>query len=162
MSHFHRNEFVVMAIGNIIGSGIFLASAVVLETAAGLAPLAYLFGGLIMTMEVAFLIELAIANPVSGSFKACAQDVFGPAWGFVNGWMFWVSGVLGMASEVIACSILMRLWFPVIPLWLFSLVFAVLITLVNLNDLQGLSKIEFVLASIKFITLVFIHWAASY
>ncbi len=151
---FHRNEFIVMAFGNIIGSGIFLASALVLETAGQLAPLAYFFGGLIMIMEVTFLMELAIANPVAGSFKACAEDVFGPGWGFINGWMFWVSGVLGMASEVIACSILMQLWFPAIPIWLFSFGFTVMITIVNLNDLKGLSKIEFVLSSVKFFTLV--------
>ncbi|CUH94826.1 putative membrane protein [Propionispora sp. 2/2-37] len=144
-----------MALGNIIGSGIFLASGMVISIAGAWAPLAYLFGGLIMMMEVAFLIEMSIIDPVPGAFKVHAQEVFGEWWGFVIGWMFWTSGILGMASEVTACAIFARLWLPEIPLWLFSLFFAFVITLINLNDLKGLSKFELVLAVTKVIALVF-------
>lgn len=143
-----------MAFGNIIGSGIFLASSLVITIAGALTPLAYLLGGLVMMMEVSFIIEMAIANPVPGSFKVCAQEVFGDWWGFVNGWMFWASGVLGMASEVTACAIFARLWMPNIPLWIFSLLFAVAITFINFNDLKGLSKIELGLSITKIITLI--------
>jgi GABA permease/S-methylmethionine transporter len=107
-----------------------------------------------MMMEVSFLIEMSIANPVAGAFKVYAHEVFGEWWGYVIGWMFWTSGILGMASEIIACAIFMRLWFPAIELWMFSLVFSVLITLINLNDLKGLSKIELGLASVKVTTLI--------
>lgn len=147
-------DFIVMAFGNIIGSGIFLASSLVITIAGALTPLAYLLGGLVMMMEVSFIIEMAIANPVPGSFKVCAQEVFGDWWGFVNGWMFWASGVLGMASEVTACAIFARLWMPNIPLWIFSLLFAVAITFINFNDLKGLSKIELGLSITKIITLI--------
>lgn len=143
-----------MAFGNIIGSGIFLASSLVITIAGALTPLAYLLGGLVMMMEVSFIIEMAIANPVPGSFKVCAQEVFGDWWGFVNGWMFWASGVLGMASEVTACAIFARLWMPNIPLWVFSLLFALAITFINFNDLKGLSKIELGLSITKIITLI--------
>lgn len=138
-----------MALGNIIGSGIFLASAAVIGAAGAWAPLAYLLGGFIMMMEVAFIIEMSIAKPVPGAFKAHAQEMFGPWWGFVNGWMFWTSAMLGMSSEVTACAIFTRLWLPHVPLWLLSLFFAVLITLINLNDLKGLSKVEIGLSATK-------------
>lgn len=154
MKAFNRTDFVVMALGNIIGSGIFLASGLVITIAGAWTPLAYLLGGLVMMMEVAFLIEMTIANPVSGSFKVYAQEVFGQWWGFVVGWMFWASGVLGMASEVTACAIFSRLWFPEIPLWVLSLVFSAGITLANFNDLKGLSKIELGLSVTKLLTLV--------
>ncbi|MBP2630451.1 MAG: amino acid permease-associated region [Firmicutes bacterium] len=143
-----------MAFGNIIGSGIFLASSLVITIAGTLAPLAYLLGGLVMIMEVSFIIEMAIANPVAGSFKVCAQEVFGDWWGFVNGWMFWASGVLGMASEVTACAIFARFWFPSVPLWILSLLFSVTITIINFNDLKGLSKIELGLSLTKILTLI--------
>ncbi len=143
-----------MAFGNIIGSGIFLASSLVITIAGSLTPLAYLLGGLVMMMEVAFIIEMAIANPVPGSFKVCAQEVFGDWWGFVNGWMFWASGVLGMASEVTACAIFTRFWIPNIPLWILSLLFSVAITIINFNDLKGLSKIELGLSLTKILTLI--------
>jgi L-asparagine transporter-like permease len=142
-----------MALGNIIGSGIFLASSLVIKIAGPWAPFAYLLGAAIMMMEVSFLIEMSIANPVPTAFKACAEEVFGDWYGYVNGWVFWISGVLGMSSEVTACAIFMRLWLPHVPLWVFSLIFAVIITLLNLNDLKGLSHIEFGLASTKIATL---------
>lgn len=143
-----------MSLGNIIGSGIFLASGLVITIAGSWTPLAYLLGGLVMMMEVAFVIEMTIANPVAGSFKVYAQEVFGDWWGFVVGWMFWASGVLGMASEVTACAIFARLWFPQLPLWVLSLVFSLGITLANFNDVKGLSKIELGLSVTKLFTLV--------
>jgi GABA permease/S-methylmethionine transporter len=73
--------------------------------------------------------------------------------GFVNGWMFWTSGVLGMASEVAAAAIFTRLWLPHIPLWIFCIVYAALMTVVNLTDKKGLSMIESWLASVKVIAL---------
>lgn len=150
---FNKTEFIIMALGNIIGSGIFLASSLVITVAGAWAPLAYLLGGLIMMMEVAFLIEMSIIDPAPGAFKVHAQEIFGNWWGFVVGWMFWTSGILGMASEVTACAIFARLWSPATPLWMFSLLFSILITLINLNDLKGLSKFELSLASIKIIAL---------
>lgn len=152
-SGFNRAQFIVMAMGNIIGSGIFLASSLVMTTAGALTPLAYLLGGLIMVAEVAFIIEMSVAKPVHGAFKVYAQEVFGPWWGYTIGWVFWTSGVLGMASEVTACAIFMQLWFPAVPLWLFSLAFAVVITALNFNDLEGLSQAEFFLAFLKIATL---------
>ncbi|MBP2661883.1 MAG: amino acid permease-associated region [Firmicutes bacterium] len=154
MTAFNKKDFIVMALGNIIGSGIFLASSLVISVAGIWAPFAYLFGGLVMMMEVSFIIEMTIANPVSGSFKAHAQEVFGEWWGFMIGWMFWVSGVLGMAGEVTACAIFLRLWLPTVPLWVCSLMFALGITLLNFNDVKGLSKIELGLAITKVATLV--------
>lgn len=151
---FNQSQFVIMALGNIIGSGIFLASSTVLQVAGTWTPLAYLFGGLIMIWQVSFLTEMTIATPAPGSFRIHARQIFGNWWGYTIGWMFWTSGVLGMASEVTACAIFMRLWFASIPLWVFSLCFAMLITVLNLNDTKGLSKIEFGLASVKLTALI--------
>lgn len=151
---FSKTEFIVMALGNIVGSGIFLASSAVISSAGAWAPLAYLLGGLIMMMEVSFIIEMSIAKPVPGAFKAHAQEIFGEWWGFVNGWMFWTSAVLGMSSEITACALFTRLWLPSVPLWLLSLIFAILITLINLNDLKGLSKAEAGLAATKIAAIV--------
>lgn len=151
---FSKRDFIIMAMGNIIGSGIFLASAQVIGIAGVMTPVAFLLGGLIMMMEVSFIIEMTIAHPVPGSFKVHAQEIFGDWWGFVIGWMFWTSGVLGMASEVTACAIFCLLWFSHVPLWIFSLIFSVLITILNINDLKGLSRIELGLASVKVATLL--------
>lgn len=151
---FNRNHLIVMALGNIIGSGIFLGSGNVISLAGPAAVLSYALGGLIMILEVMFITEMSVINPAPGSFRVHASEVFGPWIGFVNGWMFWCSGVLGMASEVAAAAIFTSLWFPHIPLWIFCIVYAACMTAVNLKDARGLSRIESWLASTKVIALV--------
>jgi Gamma-aminobutyrate permease and related permeases len=143
-----------MALGNIIGSGIFLGSGSVISLAGPAAVLSYAFGGFIMILEVMFITEMSIINPAPGAFRVHASEIFGPWIGFVNGWMFWCSGVLGMASEVAAAAIFTGLWFPHIPLWVFCVVYAAVMTAINLKDARGLSRIESLLASVKVIALV--------
>jgi L-asparagine transporter-like permease len=139
---FNRNHLIVMALGNIIGSGIFLGSGNVISLAGPAAVLSYALGGLIMILEVMFITEMSIVNPATGSFRVHASEIFGPWMGFVNGWMFWCSGVLGMASEVAAAAIFTSLWFPKIPLWIFCVIYAAIMTVINLKDARGLSRIE--------------------
>jgi len=143
-----------MALGNIIGSGIFLGSGSVISLAGPAAVLSYALGGFIMIFEVMFITEMTIINPAPGSFRVHASEIFGPWMGFVNGWMFWTSGVLGMASEVAAAAIFTRLWLPHVPLWIFCIVYAALMTVINLTDKRGLSMIESWLASVKVIALI--------
>lgn len=151
---FNLKHLVVMALGNIIGSGIFLASGEVISIAGPSAVLAYAVGGLIMLLEVLFIAEMSIVNPAPGSFRVHASEIFGPGIGFVNGWMFWCSGVLGMASEVTAAAIFSSLWLPGVPLWAFCLIYASVMTFINFKDARGLSRIEMWLASIKVLTLL--------
>lgn len=159
---FNKYQFIIMALGNIIGSGIFLASGTVINIAGIWTPLAYLLGGFIMICEVSFIVEMSVANPASGSFKVHTQQIFGRWWGYVVGWMFWASGVLGMAGEVTACALFMHFWLPAVPLWVFSLFFALMMTIINLNDVKGLSIIELWLASVKIATLlIFIIMGAA-
>lgn len=151
---FNRNRLIIMSLGNIIGSGIFLGSGEVIALAGPAAILSYALGGIIMTLEVMFVTEMSIINPAPGSFRVHASEIFGPWIGFVNGWMFWCSGVLGMASEVAASAIFTRLWFPHIPLWIFCIIYAAIMTAINLKDAKGLSRIESFLASIKVVSLI--------
>lgn len=151
---FNRNHLIVMALGNIIGSGIFLGSGSVIALAGPAAVLSYALGGFIMIFEVMFITEMCIINPAPGAFRVHATEIFGPWIGFVNGWMFWTSGVLGMASEVAAAAIFTSLWFPHIPLWIFCVIYSAIMTAINLNDARGLSRIETWLASIKVISLI--------
>lgn len=150
---FDRNHLIIMALGNIIGSGIFLASGIVISLAGPAVILAYAAGGLVMLLEVMFIAEMSIVNPAPGSFKVHASEVFGPGIGFINGWMFWCSGVLGMASEVTAAAVFSSLWLPGVPLWVFCLLYSAIMTLINFKDARGLSRIEMWLASVKVITL---------
>lgn len=151
---FDRKRLIIMALGNIIGSGIFLGSSTVISLAGPAAILAYVLGGGIMAFEVMFVTEMSIINPAPGSFRVHTSEIFGPWIGFVNGWVFWLSGVLGMAGEVAAAAIFTQFFLPHVPLWIFCIIYACIMAVVNLNDLRGLSRVESVLASIKVIALV--------
>ncbi len=59
-----------------------------------------------------------------------------------------------MASEVAAAAIFTGLWFPGIPLWVFCVIYALVMTVINLKDARGLSIIESFLASVKVLSLV--------
>ncbi len=150
---FNRRHLVIMALGNIIGSGIFLASGAVISLAGPAIVLAYAIAGGIMFLEVAFIAEMSIVNPAPGSFRVHAAEIFGPAVGFVNGWMFWCSGVLGMASEATAAAIFTAYWLPHWPLWGLSLIYASVMTVINFLDARGLSRVEMWLASVKVVSL---------
>lgn len=152
---FSKSHLIFMSLGNIIGSGLFLGSSTVLSLAGPAAILAYLLGGFIMALEVMFITEMCVIRPVPGAFRVHASEIFGPWIGFVNGWTFWFSGVLGMASEVAAAAVFTRFWFPSVPLWIFCILYSVVMTGINLKDLKGLSQMEMILASVKVIALVF-------
>lgn len=151
---FNSRNLVIMALGNIIGSGLFLGSGEIISIAGPAAILGYAIGGIMMFIEVMLIAEMSIVNPAPGAFRVHVTEVFGKGLGFINGWMFWCSGVLGMAGEVIAAAIFSQLWFPNIPIWIFSIVYSVVMTIINFCDIRGLSKIEAILSSIKIITLI--------
>jgi GABA permease/S-methylmethionine transporter len=151
---FSKKHLITMALGNIIGSGIFLGSGSAISLAGPAAVLSYALGGFIMILEVMFVTEMSVINPAPGSFRVHASEIFGPWIGFVNGWMFWCSGVLGMASEVAAAAIFTSLWFPHIPLWVFCVIYASAMTVINMKDARGLSRVESLLASVKVTALV--------
>lgn len=146
---FRGRQLVIMALGNIIGSGIFLGSSTVISVAGPSAVLAYLLGGVLMALEVTFITEMCVVNPAPGAFRVHASEIFGPWIGFVNGWLFWLSGVLGMAGEVSAAAIFSRWWLPHVPLWAFCVFYSALMTVINLCDLRGLSRAEGALSSVK-------------
>lgn len=151
---FSKKSLIVMSLGNIIGSGIFLGSSTVISVAGPAAVLAYLIGGLMMTLEVTFITEMCVVNPAPGAFRVHASEIFGPWISFVNGWMFWCSGILGMASELVAAAIFTAYWLPGVPLWVFCVAYAVIMALINLKDLSGLSRMETALSFVKVAALV--------
>ncbi|MDP4153578.1 MAG: amino acid permease [Bacillota bacterium] len=153
-NEFNRRHLVIMSLGNIIGSGIFLGSSAVIAEAGPSAFIAFFLGGIIMAFEVMFITEMCVINPAPGAFRVHASEVFGPWIGFVNGWTFWLCGILGLASEVAAAAIFTRFWLPSVPMWIFCIIYALIMWAVNLNDVKGLSRIESALASVKVIALV--------
>jgi len=64
----------LMALGACIGVGLFLGSAKAIEMAGPAIMLSYIIGGLAILVIMRALGEMAVHNPVAGSFSRYAQD----------------------------------------------------------------------------------------
>ncbi len=75
-----------IALGSAIGTGLFYGSASAIKAAGPAVLLAYLIGGAAVFIVMRALGEMAVRNPVSGSFGSYARQYLGPLAGFITGW----------------------------------------------------------------------------
>ena len=143
------SAFIAMGLGGAIGSGIFVVSGTPIRLAGPAILPVLLVGGLATAFITMMLTEMAVTQPVEGSWSVYADKYLGKRAGFLAGWMYWTSGVLTMATEVVASALLLRWWFPTTPVWFFSLLLTLLVTGLNLLDVRAFGYIEAWLAVIK-------------
>jgi GABA permease len=151
----HRRQMTMIALGGVIGAGLFVGSGVVIKSAGPAAVLSFLLTGLLVVMVMRMLAEMAVAIPAVGSFYEYARLAFahrpalGDLAGFLSGWMYWYFWVIVVAIEAVAGAGLVRFWMPDAPAWLVSLSLLVALTLTNLFSVKGYGEFEFWFASIK-------------
>lgn len=145
----------MMALGGVIGMGLFVGSSVVIQSAGPAAILSFLITGVLIILVMRMLGELATASPVSGSFYAYARHAFQDSpylsrlAGFMTGWMYWYFWVIVIALEAIVGAKLFAYWLPDTPQWIVSLVLLALLTATNLFSVKSFGEFEFWFSSIK-------------
>jgi GABA permease len=150
-----RRHMTMIALGGVIGAGLFVGSGVVIKSAGPAAVLSFMLTGLLVVLVMRMLAEMAVAIPAVGSFYEYARLAFadrpalGDLAGFLSGWMYWYFWVIVVALEAVAGAGLVRFWMPDVPAWLVSLVLLVALTLTNLFSVRGYGEFEFWFASIK-------------
>ena len=98
-------HLVMIAMGGVIGSGLFVSSGYTISTAGPLgAVLAFLIGAVVVYLVMACLGELAVAFPVSGAFHIYAARTIGPATGFATAWLYWLCWAVALGSEFTAAG----------------------------------------------------------
>ncbi|HJX80055.1 amino acid permease [Glutamicibacter sp.] len=143
-------HLVMIALGGVIGSGLFVSSGYTISQAGPLgAVLAYTVGALVAYMVMSGLGELSARHPVAGGFHAHATRDLGPAWGFATAWLYWMCWAVALASEFTASGLLMQRWFPEVPVWAWSLAFAVLLFALNAMSSRVFAETEFWFSLIK-------------
>src|ERR1041384_1362866 len=80
----------MIALGGVIGAGLFVGSGAGIAAAGPSIVLAYSLSGLLVMLVMRMLGEMSAAHPSSGSFSAHAERAFGPWAGFTVGWSFWI------------------------------------------------------------------------
>lgn len=153
----------MIALGGVIGTGLFLSSGYTIHQAGPLGTvIAYFVGALIVYAVMLCLGELSVAMPYTGAFHVYAKNLIGPATGFTVAILYWLTWTIAMGSEFTAAGLIMKRWFPRIPVWWWSLLFIVVILLSNIFTVRAFAESEFWFAMVKVVAIVaFIVLGAS-
>ncbi len=135
--------------GGAIGTGLFLGSAQVIQSAGPSIILGYAIGGLIAFLIMRQLGEMIVHEPVAGSFSHFAYKYWGKFPGFLAGWNYWILYILVAMTELTAVAKYINYWWPHIPAWTSVLFFFIVITLVNLGNVKFYGESEFWLSIVK-------------
>jgi GABA permease len=153
----------MIAIGGVIGAGLFVGSGVVIGSTGPGSFIAYALCGFLVIMVMRMLAEMAVANPSTGSFADYARNALGGWAGFSVGWLYWYFWVIIVGFEAIAGAKIVQYWIPHVPLWLCSLILLSAMTLTNLFSVSSFGEFEFWFAGIKVAAIVvFLSVGAAY
>jgi GABA permease len=144
----------MIAIGGVIGAGLFVGSGVVIGSTGPGAFIAYALCGFLVIMVMRMLAEMAVANPSTGSFADYARDALGGWAGFSVGWLYWYFWVIIVGFEAIAGAKIVQYWIPGVPLWLVSLILMGAMTATNLFSVSSFGEFEFWFAGIKVAAII--------
>lgn len=143
-----------IALGGAIGSGLFYGSAQTIGLAGPGVLIGYLLGGGIVFIVMRALGEMAVAEPVSGSFSDYAHKYVGPFAGFAVGWTYWFSWIVVNIAELTALGIYVNYWFPDMPRWGTALAALLLVVAVNLVSVRAFGETEFWFALVKVLAIL--------
>jgi len=155
-----QRHMTMIALGGVIGAGLFVGSGVVVRQAGPAAVLSFLITGGLIVLVMRMLGEMACAMPAVGSFYEYARLAFagkrgpGKLAGFLTGWMYWYFWVIVVAVEAVAGAKLVQFWLPDTPAWAISLVLLVVLTETNLISVGSYGEFEFWFASIKVAAII--------
>lgn len=138
-----------MALGSAIGTGLFYGSASAIKLAGPSVLLAYIIGGMAIYMMMRALGEMAVRNPVSGSFAHYATQYLGSFLGFLTGWSYAFSMLVVCLADVTAFGVYMSYWFPDTPRWIWVLGIVFFIGALNLCSVKVFGELEFWLSLLK-------------
>ncbi|WP_137724605.1 amino acid permease [Prescottella subtropica] len=143
-----------IALGSAIGTGLFYGSAEAIEKAGPSVLLAYLIGGAVIYLVLRALGEMAVSNPVSGSFGEYASKHLGPFAGFATGWTYTFEMIVVCLADVTAFGVYMGFWFPDVPRWIWVLAVVFFIGALNLLSVKVFGEVEFWFTLVKITAII--------
>jgi GABA permease len=148
-----QRQLSMIALGGVIGAGLFVGSGVVIGKTGPASFLTYALCGVLIVLVMRMLGEMATANPSTGSFADYAATALGGWAGFSVGWLYWYFWVIVVGFEAVAGGKVLNYWFHA-PLWLLSLCLMVLMTATNLFSVSSFGEFEFWFAGIKVAAII--------
>jgi GABA permease len=148
-----QRHLTMIAIGGVIGAGLFVGSGAVIQQVGPAAFLTYAVTGVLIVMVMRMLGEMATANPSTGSFADYARKALGGWAGFSVGWLYWYFWVIVVGFEAVAGAELLTRWVD-LPLWVMALGLMILMTATNLFSVKSYGEFEYWFAGIKVLAIV--------
>jgi AAT family amino acid transporter len=147
-------QMAMVAVGGSIGTGLLLGSGAAMEIAGPAAILSFLVAAFINWTVAMALGELACAHPAAGSFGVYGDLYLNAFAGFIARAGYWLGLALAIGAEMIAAATYMSAWFPAVPSYVWIVVFAVVLLVINLRSVGSYGRVEFWLSMIKVATIL--------
>jgi AAT family amino acid transporter len=116
--------------------------------------LGYVLAGLVAFIVLRALGEMAVHEPVAGSFAHYAGKYIGPLAGYLVGWGYWTYWIVVGLAEVTAVGIYMMMWFPDVPQWVWALSSLLAMGGINFVAVKVFGEFEFWFSLIKVVAIV--------
>ncbi|MGG2463018.1 amino acid permease [Streptomyces sp. RGM 3693] len=139
----------MIALGGVIGAGLFVGSREGIAAAGPSIVLAYAVSGALVMLVMRMLGEMSAAHPSSGSFSVHAERSIGSWAGFTVGWMFTALLCVAVAAEALGAADVLHQWFPSTEPWMWVLLIMVIFTATNLTAVANFGEFEFWFAALK-------------
>lgn len=133
---------------------LFLGSSMAIKKSGPAVLIAFILAAIGTYIVYDALAKMSVDDPDKGSFRSYAKKAFGRWAGFSNGWIYLLSEMLIMGSQLIALGIFTQYWFPTIPLWIATSVYSALALLVILPGMKGFEKFQNLFGVLKTAAIV--------
>ena len=144
----------MIAIGGIIGAGLFVGSSTTISQAGPAAVFSFAIAGFIILLVMRMISEMAIAVDGVQTFPDFARAGLGHLAGFMSGWLYWYFWVVVVAIEAIAGAQIIHGWFPMLSELGIGIALMALLTAVNLMSARAYGEFEFWFSSIKVAAII--------
>ncbi|MCL1694231.1 MULTISPECIES: amino acid permease [unclassified Lysinibacillus] len=139
----------LLGIGCTLGTGFFLGTSMAIHKSGPAVVIPFLLAAIATYIVYDALVKMSVDNPDKGSFRTYAKQAFGNWAGFSNGWIYLISEMLIMGSQLTALGIFTRLWFPALPLWVAASIYAALGLAVILMGMKGFENFQNIFGALK-------------
>ncbi|MFJ7667160.1 amino acid permease [Lysinibacillus sp. NPDC097195] len=139
----------LIGVGCTLGPGFFLGTSMAIAKSGPAVLIPFILAAIGTYLVYDALVKMSVANPDKGSFRTYAKQAFGDWAGFSNGWIYLISEILIMGSQLMALGIFMQFWFPAIPLWVTASCFGALGLLIILTGMKGFEKFQNIFGAMK-------------
>lgn len=153
-------DLMLLVIGNVIGSGIFLSPASVLKQSGESFPIAvgvWLVGGVLSLMGALSYAELGGMDPGAGGLYAYIRDAFGKFPAFLYGWtLFFVIGAGTVATLAVAAADYMTQFTPMSGTQksVVAVTMIVIMAVINVRGTSGSASVQNVATFIKVVAIL--------